>query len=432
MKKLYLGVAREIITPPIGGALYGYQPDWLSEALEDDLTVTAFSFRQGCRRAMMLSATVCLIRTELANRILDGISEKTGIPRENILLSATHTHSGPNTAGAFGWGDLDEKYCREIFVPRILSAAEKAAGETQAVTMYAAVGESLVGINRRQLSNDSNTAVLGQNPWGPFDPRMTVLSFRDEAGKTVANLIHYGCHGTAAGKNREITRDWSGRMTDALEAETGGITAFFNGPEGDVGPRISNGKTTGDLTYVRELGAVAAGDALRIYRQAEPRAAALEVATFPVAVPLEPRMREEEAREQLKLYKGNTVNKKGQICRQLETVLEAYEKREPEQSHFPFPQTVISLGDYVFVSFPFELFSEIGMRINGFFEDKTILSLSNTNGSEGYFVTEDAFCRGGYEVDMHLYGHIQTYRRDADFLLALATVETINRLKKES
>ena len=427
MNELYLGVAREIITPPIGGPLYGYQPDWLSEALEDDLTVTAFCFRQGSCRTMLLSATVCLIQTELANRILAGVSEKTGIPRENILLSATHTHSGPNTAGAFGWGDLDESYCRELFLPRILAAAEKAAAEAREVSLYAAEGESLVGINRRQLSKTTNQAELGQNPWGPFNPRMTVLSFRDEAGKTVANLIHYGCHGTAAGKNREITRDWSGLMTDALEAETGGITAFFNGPEGDVGPRISNGKTTGNLTYVQELGAVAAGDALRIHRLAAPRTVTLKAATVSVAVPLEPRMPEAEAREQLKLYKGNTVNKKGQICRQLETVLAAYERGEPEQTHFIFPQTLISLGEFVFVSFPFELFSEIGMRIDGFFEDKTILSLSNTNGSEGYFITEDAFCRGGYEVDMHLYGHIQTYKRDADFSLVLTTVENIKK-----
>ena len=42
MEKLYLGVAREIITPAIGGQLYGYRPDIFSESVEDDLTVTAY------------------------------------------------------------------------------------------------------------------------------------------------------------------------------------------------------------------------------------------------------------------------------------------------------------------------------------------------------------------------------------------------------
>ncbi len=50
-------------------------------------------------------------------------------------------------------------------------------------------------------------------------------------------------------------------MTDAVEKESGAITAFFNGPEGDVGPRLSNGRTVGDLRHVHELGKMAAKDA---------------------------------------------------------------------------------------------------------------------------------------------------------------------------
>ena len=62
-----------------------------------------------------------------------------------------------------------------------------------------------------------------------------------------------------------ITREWSGVMTDAVEKDSGAITAFFNGPEGDVGPRLSNGRTVGDLSHVHELGKMAAKDALKLY-----------------------------------------------------------------------------------------------------------------------------------------------------------------------
>ncbi|MBR6794772.1 MAG: hypothetical protein IKM52_01530 [Clostridia bacterium] len=44
-----------------------------------------------------------------------------------------------------------------------------------------------------------NTIVFGQNPWGVFNPCMTVISFRTEEGKPYANLVHYGVHLTAAG-----------------------------------------------------------------------------------------------------------------------------------------------------------------------------------------------------------------------------------------
>ncbi len=433
MEKLLLGVAREIITPEIGGQLYGYRPDVFSTTVEDDLTVTAFYLKQGETEALMVSATVCLINTELADAILTQISQKTGVPKNNIILSTTHTHSGPNTAGAYGWGDIDRKYCDEILVPKILSACQRASGDTQEVTMHSAMGQSLVGINRRQLSQKGNSVFLGQNPWGPYNPNMTVISFKDATGGCVANMIHYGCHGTAAGANTEISRDWSGLMTDALEEATGGITAFFNGPEGDVGPRLSNGETTGDISYVRELGKVAAEDVLRIYNSGlKQQETVISADTFETPIPYMERKPEAEARAVIERHKNDKVNAMGYVRRQSELTVEAYEKGLPNETEFKFPQTIIRLGELVFTSFPFELFSEIGMRIDTFFPDKNILSLSNTNGSEGYFATEDALCRGGYEITMYRYGHIQSFAENADFALIKATVDNINKLLEEN
>lgn len=431
MDTLFFGAAREVITPPIGGQLYGYNPNIHSTEVADDLTATAFYFAQGETKALMITATVCLIQTELASRILDGVSELTGVPRSAILLSATHTHSGPNVAGSYGWGSIDSTYCEEIFIPKVLCAARKAVQNAVPATMKVAQGKSDVGINRRQLS-PKNTIGLGQNPWAPYNPNMTVLSFADEKGKVLGNLIHYGCHGTAAGGNTEITRDWSGHMTDALEAMNGGITGFFNGPEGDVGPRLSNGKTTGGLSYVRELGAKAAADVLQVVSTSLTDApAAVQAVTVETKVPLKPRISEESARQIREKFKDHTVNLGGQIRYQMEQILLTYEKGEDHLPAFCFDQTYIRLGNVVFVAFPFELFSEIGMRIDGYFPDLKVLSLSNTNGSAGYMVTEDAICRGGYEVEMFQYGRTQEFCDDADFCLFQAAVDTIQTLKEE-
>ena len=40
---------------------------------------------------------------------------------------------------------------------------------------------------------------------------------------------------------------------------------FINGAEGDVGPRLSNGATVGDISYIYEIGGIAAADAIRAY-----------------------------------------------------------------------------------------------------------------------------------------------------------------------
>lgn len=429
MESLKLGVARRVITPQIGGQLYGYSPDVFSETLNDDLTVTAFYFKQNQTQALMISATVCLIQTELAENILSAIEKKTGIPKQNILLSATHTHSGPNTAGETGWGDIDKKYCDEIFVPMILEASTEATLNPVPVKMGISEGKSLVGVNRRETSKVSGNILLGQNPDGSFDPKMTVISFADESGKTVANMIHYGCHGTAAGKNVEITRDWSGIMTDAVEKQTNAITAFFNGPEGDVGPRISNGKTVGDLSFVYELGEKASADAVRLaekltdYRDTE-----LKTSFKLLEIPLKNRMPLEEALSGVERYKDQTMNVGKMAKDNLLAVVESYNTDFIDEPSRKVAQTVIALGDVVFTSTPYEVFSKIGLNINDAFPDKNILTLSNTNGSEGYYITEDAKPLGGYEVSMFLYGHIQQFCDNADVALAEETIKHIKEI----
>ncbi len=429
MDKLYLGVGREIITPEIGCQLYGYNPNIRSTCVNDDLTATAFYFKQGETEALMITTTVCLINTEYAKELGRLIAKECNIPVGKVLISATHTHSGPNTAGQVGWGDRDYTYCDNIFTPKLLAAAKKAMASPVPVKVGVASGESRVGINRRELV-ENNGIALGQNPWGPYNPEMTVFSFRDENETPVANLIHYGCHGTCAGVNTEITRDWSGLMTDAVENESGAITAFFNGPEGDVGPRISNGKTVGDLSYVYELGEKAAKDALKIYKKIEDfEEITLKTRSAEVKIPLAPRIPKEEAEVLYKKYEAHVVNHGAMIRSYAENVLKSYEKGEAERECVSFTQNLVALGSFVFAPTPFELFSEIGMRTDRHFNDKKVLGLSNTNGSEGYFITEDVIVRGGYEVNMFLYGHPQPYCKDADYELYKSIIKNIEQME---
>lgn len=428
MKGLALGVAREVITPKVGGQLYGYRPDIFSNSVADDLHVTAFYFEQCDEKALMLSAEVCLISTALSQSILSLIEKRFGIASQNCMLCATHTHSGPNTSGQIGWGDIDREYCEEIFIPAVLSAIKNAMGCVTPVKMAVSHGISLVGINRREL-NENNEIKFGQNPWGPFNPKMTVISFADLNGKVVANMIHYGSHGTSAGANHEITRDWSGEMIDALEKQSGGITAFFNGPEGDVGPRLSNKKTVGDLSYVHEMGEIASKDAVEIFNKITNYTdAELSVSNKNLLVPLKKRISLEKAKQIYDKYKEHTVNRRGMMKAYAEDVIKSYEEGYVDKAAVEVPQTLIAIGDIVFASFPYELFSEIGMRINQIIDKKSVLSLSNTNGSEGYFITRDAVCRGGYEVQMFLYGHLQQYDDDADFYLMKECVNHIQQL----
>ncbi len=426
---LFLGVARRVINPEIGCHLAGYAANVIAESLHDDLTAMAFYFRQGKTEAIMVSVTLCSMMTDLFNRLRTEIEQATSVPCEHCIVHTTHTHSGPSTV----IGDERVAYIETVLVPAVIAAAREAKDNAAPVKMRVSVGESRVGVNRRELNRD-NLVMLGQNPWGPFDPKMTVLSFCNEQGKDVANLIHYGCHGTASGKNREISRDWMGVMIDMLEENSGAMTAFFNGPEGDVGPRLANGKTIGfdNVSYAVEHGGLAGHDAVRIYKQRGAYSEAdLEVSSQTIAIPLKPRVPKEVAeQEAAKRVDATTVHEK-QLRRYYQEIVATYEGDYTELDAFEFTQTVIRLGNVAFVAFPFELFSEIGMRIAQLSPFPHTLSVSISNGYNSYFATEDQLCRGGYEIRLFLTKLHQQYVNNADFHMIKQTVAHLNKMKGE-
>ena len=432
--KLFLGVARRIITPPVGTPLAGYQPDWFSKAVNDDLTATVFCFEQNGKRALLASCTLLSLATSISNELRASIEEKFGIPKESVILHTIHNHSGPNTNISYGWGDANREYLNTIFIPRLMEAIKEAAANMKSVTMAVTVGESLVGVNRRERTKD-NTVRLGQNPWGCFDPQMTVISFADEDEKPFANLVHYGCHGTAAGKNREISRDWAGVMMDTLEAETGAITAFLNGPEGDVGPRITSGETvgrkngeSGNIGYAMRLGAVAGQDAVRIFNQPKYRSVPkMTVASGQTMVPLAPRIPLEEAKKKYEEFRGETINIRGRSERHYRMLIESYSNGYEEVAGYPMEQTILRLGDLAIVSCPYELFSEIALRVKKDSPVPYTLILSNTNGQESYYATETEICRGGYEIDMFLTKYLQPPVPNADWHFVMQTLENLKK-----
>ena len=433
MGKLLLGVARRDVTPMVGDMLFGYNLHTYSTAINDNLHVTAFSFKYGDTRSMLINATVCVIGVTPCNEIRREISDKTGIPFENILISAIHTHSGPSLAEeADGWV-FDKKYYDTIFHPAILEAAEEADKNTSPITVGRAAGASYAGINRREITV-RNTVGLGQNPWGPFNAEMNIVSFKGEDGKVIANMVFYGAHATAAGCNKEVTRDWPGVMTDALEEASGGLTAFFNGTMGDSGPRLSSGRTTGTgIESVMEIGNIAARDAVNIYNSiTEYKDVSFATSTEALKLPLNPRVPYSEAVEMIEILKNDTSNThlNGQSISFYTKVKESYENGYEEKEFKEISQTVVRIGDIVLAPFTFEMFAEVAFRIDRAVPDLKVVALSYTNGQMLYLPTEDQICRGGHEVRCFMYSNIQRYRSDTDFSLVVGTLKNIEKLER--
>ncbi len=424
-----LGFDRQDITPEIGCFLYGYVDDLRSESIHDRLNVNAFYLKNDETAALMISAEVCSINTEFSARMRREISLATGVPSDNIILHGIHNHTGPNTDGNTGWGRLDIEYCEGVLLPAAVKASENAVKSAEEALVGISMGISLVGVNRREQTPE-NHVTFGQCEWGCFDPRMAVFSFKTTKGAPIANLVYYTCHGTCAGLNTAISRDWAGGMIDALENHTSAPTAFFCGPEGDVGPRLSNGQTVGKIEDVEVMGAIAGEDAKAIYDTiTEYRPLDFSVIPASIDIPLKRRIDKEDALEKLLEFRNEKVNLEGQIRDYCERVLKSYEDDYIDIKARTIEQTLLSINDNIFVAMPFELFSEIALRINKAKKGFEVFCLSNANGSEGYFPTQSEIPKGGYEINMYLTHFIQPYCDKADWHLFKETLKNLEGFK---
>jgi len=313
--------------------------------------------------------------------------------------------------------------------------AEKAVCDAIAnmkdAVMGVGVTESLVGINRRELSLDG-AVILGQNPWGPFNKEMTVIAFKGKDGEGIGCMIHYGAHCTSAGGGTEITRDWAGGMCDALENECGMPVAFFAGQTGDTGPRLANGKTTGNIKQTEMLAGLAGIDAARAYRSikeyTEPK---IYTSYEKITIPYQPLMTYDEAKAKLDAI-SKIENPKGRDIKaaaKYRDVMEIYEKNLERTDALEYEIPLVVIGSVAFAPFPFEVFSEIAIRIAHHSPFKHTLILNNTNGSLAYFPTKGDMPRGGYEVFM--FNHFCTYVpvEDADTVAVKQYVEKLIKIK---
>ena len=429
-ERLFAGAGSAVITPPLGTHLMGYAPTRPAESVGDDLTADAIALSYAEKTVLLVSVHVGVIENFKFDFIRGLVCEATGVPRECVIVCTTHTHSAPCTATVHGWSEVDLGYFSSILEPAIVSAAKQAVDAQTPVKTGIGVVQSDVAVCRRQLGRDGKIT-LGQNPWAPYDPNMTVISFRDDCGRTVANIIHYSAHATGSGRNPEITRDWPGPMIDALTAQTGAVTAFFNGAIGDTGPRLSNGCTTGDYRLAMELGARAGIDAVRAWRSIKDYADLdLDFVTGEISLPNEPLPPEEELREALKRYpepeKLTGMPRAEYVS--LRNMLAEYESGEPLKTRFTYDQTVVRLGPAMFVPFRHEIFVEIALRLRDYSPYQYTLSLTNANGSCAYFPSRDQLCRGGYEIEARKLINTYILAPDADEAVITQNLELIESL----
>ena len=172
---------------------------------------------------------------------------------------------------------------------------------------------------------------------------------------------------------------------------------------------------------MEELGGVAAADAIRAFQAIGVyKAGSLALYEGDIRIPRKPLPPREEVQEALDAYDHpeRLINLERLRYAHYREIMREYEAGcPPYDHHFVIPQTILSLGDIAFVPFPFEIFSEISLRLRAYAPFRHTLCLSNANGYSAYLPTEDQIVRGGYEIGCFLYSSAHPLVNNADQVL---------------
>ena len=274
------GIAVRNVTPdpllPVSG---GVGPSNPVREKKGEITVRALVFEQDGTRVAFVSTDFLGFPSVLGERIRQKVP---GIPPQNILIGATHTHSAPDAYcfpdGKGGTGG-DLKYLEHV-VTEAAAALNEAIAHLKPAGLKSATGEA--------------ASRIAYNYYAPqlYDPRVNVLQAVAADGTVFATLVNYAVHPEVLGSDAGIcSPDLIGPLYDRLAELGAGTGIFMNSAQGGMitaDNRLPDGKEARDWKECNRIGHLLAEEALRIVKDAPvQRTPRLQVATRTVAFPVE-------------------------------------------------------------------------------------------------------------------------------------------------
>jgi neutral ceramidase len=416
---LRAGVAVRDISPRKPMFLIGYpHVPRISIGIHDPLLVSALCLANGETALLLISVDVLFISRESTETCRTAIARACGMPASNILIGATHTHSGPVTATMLAWRDdpvvpaPDAEYM-EIFHAGIVQAAT-AAWQAARPAQLAVTTARVEGVGCNRLAPD-----------GAFDSEAGLLAVRSE-GKLVALTLVYGMHPTVLHEDsRWVSSDFPYYARQQLsEAFPGLTTVYHNAPCGNLSPRYHvRSQTFAEAERLgRKLGSSVAAALGRLREedfQADIPLAALQGYAelvpnhFSTVEEAQRALREAQQHfEQLKREGSShgpvrTAECVVFGCEEGLTLAKAQAAGETARLQERYRQAEVQafrIGDTLVIGLPGEQFVEYALQLKRAAPARTFV-LSLANGElQGYIITPEARNQLSYEAAFALFG----------------------------
>jgi hypothetical protein len=437
------GAATRDITPAKPMFLAGYpHAARISTGAHDPLLASALYLSDGQIALLLIGLDILYVSRQSALLCRKAINEATRIPAANILISASHTHSGPVTGDELAWHDdqafppPDQEYM-ELFHKGVIGAAIAAHAATRPsqIAITSAIAE---GVGRNRL-----------DPEGPFDPEVGLLAVRSESDSHLYALdMIYGMHPTVLHEDSKLVSSDFPHFTREHIAETfPGITVVYhNGPCGNLSPRYDVkaqtfaeaerlGRRLGK-SIVKSLQALKDSDfspfSPYLSLAASHRKVDLVPNVFPSVAESETKLRAARDRfEQLRREGAPHGTSRTAECVMfgaenalaLARAQTTGELARRQAEYAKAEVQVLRIGDIYLVGLPGELFVEYALEIKRRAPRRAFV-ISMANGElQGYIVTPEAAAAGGYEAAWAMFAPESGKR------MAKASLDLIENMK---
>ncbi len=422
-----VAMTRADITPPCGLELAGY-PHYPrnNTGFHDPLYAACMYLNNGEQEVAMVTLDLLFFSKKHVATVRRLVRERCGIDEQNIMISCSHTHSGPWASGRLDIESLEagkeqpKEYVETLIstiVGMICDAKDNAfAGYfTSGTTVCGA--ESGIGGNRRI-------------PGGPHDPLVSVMAIKDEADVVRGIMVNYTLHPTFIHEWSNVcTADYPCYLKMQLEEmEPNALVGFAQGASGNQSSRYyRQGESYDEAERVGRLLGKAAHTVLEKAQWTSELP--IKVANSEIELELRDFGTEEELVAQVerdeKIYKelyakyGNSKNREEYYLWQnanlkllgSEDQLGYVRMRnrgmkiELLTDEAPAEIQVIQLGETLIVGFQGEVFVEYGLYIKAMAGFGTVIINTLTNGClPGYLYTPESLVTGGYETDTSMLG----------------------------
>lgn len=390
------GVGTANITPSVGFDNIGdYARLCPAEGVGNELYTKALVLDDGSTRAALVTVDVISFRAATVADIRERVERLTGIAGENVVLSASHTHSSPATSE----NDLaSPEYVAEL-AKKIAGAVYLADRRKEEVRVGCGVGEAKVCVNRWQRTETGVS--WGPNPDAPADHQVQVMRVDKLDGEPLAILVNYACHPSIMGADNLLySGDYSSYVQSVIEKLYDRRVAgmFSTGAGGDIKIDVvtedgSKFRYT-DLADCRKFGTIIGAEAIKVAEGIETQPVEwIGCEAREVELPLFDLPRVEDVERELAELRAEgdgLAQREKPHLRWAEETVEAL-KAGTAATSLPIEVQLLRIGDEVsFFVVPGELFAEVGMRLKETMGLPGSIVISFANTYAGYLPSKRA------------------------------------------